>query len=409
MPFEDDIKKQIGLPESSRLKYEPLLPSSSEIGRIICAFSNTDGGILLLGVLSKNNKISVTGLSADFQVNVVLYNAISKLSPPPLFEQGVILHQGKQLFAIKVLKSNQVISYNKRQYGIKSKRIYELNPVKEIDQNTCKLPIANEVHLDEILKYLIDNPGLINVNKHTVREIILNNQVSVSEAEQLITELRNSDYVKSYGARYIGISIDTKQFINNGGFSNLVIKRSPHSIRKNIFISYNWNHKVTANRLYEFLDTNGYSPSMDDHNLGYKDRISTFMESIRASDFAILIISDEYLKSENCMTEVLHVLNDRDSSKKILPIRHKDVKIFKPADRIRYVEFWRSQIEEREGMLTGIDPTSAIEEFKKLKIAKRIHQDIGDFLSDISDMITNTIEEQEKNSYLNIITYIQRR
>ena len=131
------------------------------------------------------------------------------------------------------------------------------------------------------------------------------------------------------------------------------------------------------------------------------------MESIRSSDFAVLIISDEYLKSENCMIEVLHVLKERNSHDKILPIRHEDVKIFKPSDRIKYVEFWRLLVEEREIMLNGIDPTIAIEEFKKLRNAKLIHQGIGDFLSEIADMITNTIEEQEKTSYKNIINYIE--
>jgi hypothetical protein len=223
----------------------------------------------------------------------------------------------------------------------------------------------------------------------------------------MISKLRGSGYVKSYGDKCIGVSTDTKPFFDTGGFSGLTTNYLAQSPKKKIFISYNWNHKVAANKLYDFLKTNGYSPSIDDHNLAYKDSISTFMESIRVSDFAVLIISDEYLKSENCMIEVLHVLKDRNCHDKILPIRHGDVKIFKPFDRLKYIDFWKSQVEEREKMLNGIDPTTAIEEIKKLKNAKRIHQDIGDFLSDIADMITNTIEEQEVTSYKNIINYIE--
>ncbi|MCQ6960107.1 TIR domain-containing protein [Mucilaginibacter aquariorum] len=334
MLFEEYVTNQIGLPESDRLKYEALLPSSSELGRLICAFSNTNGGIIMLGMLSKNNKISVKGLSADFQVNVVLANAISKLSPAPSVQSGFVTYQEKQLFVIKVEKSDQTIAYNQTAYGIKSKKIYKLSQALGSDTNA----------------------GIILTNGK-------------------YTGLKNNHILQASG--------------------------------KSIFISYQWHHKVAANNLYAFLKANGYVPAMDDHQLTYKDSISTFMESIRASDFAVLIISDEYLKSENCMIEVLHVLKDRNSKNKILPIRHEDVKIFKTADRIKYVEFWKTQVKEREKMLDGIDPTNAIEELKKLRIAKQIHQDISDFLSGIADMITNTIEEQEKTAYQNIINFIE--
>jgi hypothetical protein len=409
MAFELKIKKQLGLPESNRLKYEPLLPSSGEIGRIISAFSNTEGAVLVMGMLSKNNKISVTGLSADFQVNVVLGNTLAKLSPQPSIEHGFIEHNGKQLFAIKVEKSNHPIAYNQIHYSFKAKKIHKVNFSAENNQKIGESIMSNEIHLDQILKYLIDNPGLINVNKHTVRETILNNQVSLSEAEQMIAKLRNTDYVRSIGDRYIGVSLNTKPYLDKGGFSHSIIDQSDTNMSKNIFISYQWNHKSSAIKLYDFLKFNGFAPTMDDHELSYKDKISIFMESIRASDYAVLIISDEYLKSENCMTEVLHVLDDRNSNDKILPIRHEDVKIFKPIDRMKYVEFWKEQVEDREKMLAGIDPTSAIAEFTKLKKAKRIYQDIGDFLANIADMLTSTIEEQEKTSYKSIVNYIQRK
>ncbi|MNK11798.1 Divergent AAA domain protein [compost metagenome] len=407
MQFEDEIIKQIGLPESNRLKYAALLPSSNEIGRIISAFSNTQGGIFLMGILSKNNQFSVIGLSDDFQVNLVLKNTIAKLSPIPQIEYGFFHHQGKKLFAIKVKKSSQIISFKQLQYEIKLMKIQSLDSFAQHNPNTNILDMSNQSMLNLILKYLVDNPGLINVNKHTVRTTIFNNQISLSDAEELIEEIRKSGVVKIYGGKYIGVSIKTKPFIDNGGFLEpLAVTTLP--IKKNIFISYNWNHKQTANKLYEFLKDNGYTPSMDGHDLGYKDLISTFMESIRASDYAILIISDEYLKSANCMTEVLHVLNDRNRNDKILPIRHEDVKIFKTVDRMKYVEYWKLQVDELQSILNDTDMTSAIEEIKKLKTAKRIHQDIGDFMSEISDMITSTIEEQEKTAYKSIIEYMER-
>lgn len=233
MSLEEYVTNQVGLPESDLLKYDALLPSSAELGRLICAFANTNGGVLILGILSKNNKISIKGLSADFQVNVVLTNALSKLSPKPSVESDFITYKEKQLFVIKVEKSEQTVAYNQTAYGIKSKEIYKLDNKTAPDQYVT----SNEIFLDRILNYLIDNPGLINVNKHTIRETILNNKISVSDAEQLLAKLKSDGYVKSYSDRHIGYSLDTKSFMDNGGYSKSLNKHSGQFNGKHIFIS----------------------------------------------------------------------------------------------------------------------------------------------------------------------------
>jgi hypothetical protein len=329
MILEEDIKKLIGLPESNRLRYEAVLPSTNEVGRLIAGFANTAGGTLILGILNKNKKITVTGLSKDFQVNLVLQNAIKKLTPIPSIEYRFIDYGGKHLFALKVDKSDEMVAYDQVNYGVKRKEIYAITAT-----------LRNNSPMDKL-----DD----------------------------ITRLHSS--AKPY--------------------------------QKSIFISYNWTHKETATKLYDYLINAGYSVKIDNHVMRYKDQISSFMASIRESDFAILIISDEYLKSANCMTEVLHILKEKDCIKKILPIRHANVKFFKTHDRLAYVTYWTKQVEETEELLKGIDATLAIEELKKLKTIKVISQEINDFLSTLSDMITNTIEEQERDSYREIINYIQ--
>ncbi len=411
MTFEEYAKKQIGLPESNQLKYKALLPSNIEIGRIICAFANTGGGLLILGVLNKYNKITVTGLSDDFRVESVLKKAILKIAPLPVIEKGFIEYEGKKLFVIKVEKATQIVTYNQTQYEISSRKINKLEPANmDINGNDhkTKFTMNYETKLDKVLKYLVENPKLINVNKHTIAQVIFNNDISLSEAENLIEKLRASGYVNSYAQRYIGCSNTTEAFVENGGYSGTKQKNiASLKSSKNIFISYNWNLKESAQKLYDFLKFNGYSPSMDDHNLRYKDKLSTFMESIRSSDFSILIISDEYLKSENCMTEVLHLLKDADFHKKVLPIRDSNLKIFKTSDRLKYLHYWNSQVREKEEMLKGLDQTNAIEELKKLRTAKYIQQNILDFLVEIADMLTYTIEEQESKSYKDILGYIE--
>jgi hypothetical protein len=410
MSFETDIKKLIGFPEGNRLKYEALLPSTNDLGIMISGFANTDGGVLILGVLNKNKKLVITGLSADFNVDLVLTNAIIKLAPKPKVEYGFIDHDSKKLFALKIDKSELEIAYDNVCYIIRGKKVLKMNKGIVDDNLPSKAVMTTEERLDKILAYLTAHPQLININVNTIKGPILGNQVSLFEAEQLLNNLKNSGNVKVYADRYIGYSIEAESFLKSGGYSRSgrIPSDTSASIRKCIFISYNWNHKDTANKLYNFLIGCGFSVKMDDHNLSYKDHISTFMESIRESDFAILIISDEYLRSENCMAEVLHILKDRDCIKKILPIRHKNVAFFKTSDRLAYVTYWMDKIKATEALLKDIDATSTIEELKKLKTIKNISQEINGFLATLSDMITSTIEDQDSNSYRDIMSYIQR-
>lgn len=408
MTLEEYAVKQIGLPESNRLKYEVLLPSNIEIGKLVCAYANTVGGLLVLGVLNKNKKISIKGLSDDFQVDMVVKNSLLKISPPVKIERGFINYEGKKLYIIKVEKANEIVTYNEVQYEITHKTIKKVTSQKVSNYNsniTEKImPYADK--LDTILKFLLDNPKRINVNKYTIREIFAN-EISLSEAEQLIEKLQETKYVKSYSDRYIGVSIDTAMFLENGGFSGKDHNSLQSSI-KNIFLSYSWKQKETAIKLYNFLKAKAYNPSMDDHNLAYKDKLSIFMESIRVSDYAILIISDDYLKSVNCMTEVLHILNERESYSRILPIRHENVKIFNSSDRMKYIHFWKTQVEESTAVIENLDRISTIEESKRLKITSRIYQDIGDFLITIADMITFTIEKEEEVLFSNLLDYMER-
>lgn len=407
MTLQEYAIKQIGLPENNRLKYEVLLPSNIEIGKLLCAYANTDGGLLVLGVLNKNNIVSIKGLSDDFRVEAVVKNSLLKISPVVKIERGFMTYEGKKLYVIKIEKANEIVTFNNVPYEISYKAIKRVASQKVNNYNTNNtekvMPYADK--LDIILKFLLDNPKRINVNKYTIRELFAN-EISLSEAEQLIEKLKETKYVKSYTDRYIGMSIDTAMFLENGGFSGKSLNSLQSSI-KSVFVSYSWKQKEAASKLYDFLKLKGYNPSMDDHNLAYKDKISTFMESIRASNYAILIISDDYLKSANCMTEVLHILNERESYSRILPIRHENVKIFNSAERMKYIQFWKTQFEESTALIENVDRISAIEEIKKLKVTSRIYQEIGDFLITIADMITFTIEKEEEVLYSNLLNYME--
>lgn len=66
-----------------------------------------------------------------------------------------------------------------------------------------------------------------------------------------------------------------------------------------IFLSYSWNNDNIANRLDELFSLENIMLIRDKKEIKYKQSIKEFMRKVRKSDFCLMIISDDYLKSTN--------------------------------------------------------------------------------------------------------------
>jgi hypothetical protein len=106
-----------------------------------------------------------------------------------------------------------------------------------------------------------------------------------------------------------------------------------------IFISYCWTDQEVAEKIYDDLTQVGIIVRKDNHELQYKDSVTKYMNSIRDSDYAILLISDSYLKSKNCLYEISQLLKEKDIHDKVLPIILESAKIYNTQDRITYVNY----------------------------------------------------------------------
>ena len=173
-----------------------------------------------------------------------------------------------------------------------------------------------------------------------------------------------------------------------------------------IFLSYCWNNKNIADKIYSDLTLIGLSILKDDHTLSYTDSINNFMMRIRDSKYAILLISDDYLKSVNCMFEVLQLLkDDKIIWDKILPI-NLDAKYYDPIQRISYVKYWQDKEQIISETIRDIDPTNALSILSELKNIKNISQSIDLFLSKLKDSITIKPQELFTTSYKKLFDHI---
>jgi internalin A len=73
-----------------------------------------------------------------------------------------------------------------------------------------------------------------------------------------------------------------------------------------VFISYAWGgeSEEIVNQIDGALQQRGLKIIRDKRDLGYKGSISAFMERIGQGNCVIVVISDKYLRSPNCMFEL---------------------------------------------------------------------------------------------------------
>ncbi len=148
MDWIEDIKKIVGQPESQTLEYKAVLPPSRNVAQILCSFANTEGGVLILGVTDDSK---INGLSEDFHANTITHKALDLLTPKPNIEYQYVSIEDKKLYAIKVDKSDSIISVEGKVYIRKGSRTNLEDPIT-VNFNVGgyeKIKLINS-HLEEL-------------------------------------------------------------------------------------------------------------------------------------------------------------------------------------------------------------------------------------------------------------------
>jgi WD40 repeat protein/cytochrome c-type biogenesis protein CcmH/NrfG len=87
-----------------------------------------------------------------------------------------------------------------------------------------------------------------------------------------------------------------------------------------VFISYSHQNKDLVNQIDQDFQKLGLKFVVDVRDLADYGNIKEFMEKIREMDFVVMVITPKFLKSANCMYEVLEFIKDKGFQKRIIPI-----------------------------------------------------------------------------------------
>ena len=161
-----------------------------------------------------------------------------------------------------------------------------------------------------------------------------------------------------------------------------------------IFLSYCWKDESIANSVEKIFGEKGINLVRDIRDLRYKSSIKEFMKQIRKGDYSFIIISEDYLKSLNCMYEMGEFIKDESYKDRILPIVKKGTNIFNAIGRLEYSIYWQNEyktLEQKANQLENIHRSSVNMDLIRIE---KIRQDLPVVLDYISDINVITYDNE---------------
>ncbi|MGK7880348.1 MAG: toll/interleukin-1 receptor domain-containing protein [Crocosphaera sp.] len=178
-----------------------------------------------------------------------------------------------------------------------------------------------------------------------------------------------------------------------------------------IFISYAWggNSETLTNKLDNAFQAKGITIIRDKRDLGYKGLIKEFMQRIGQGKCIIVVLSDKYLKSKNCMFELIEIAKNGDFYDRIFPVVLEDAKIYDDLERLDYLQHWEQQKAELQEKYKKIDLANSSTIMETLNLYDEIRRNIDNLTNTLKNMNTLRVKKYKKLNFEEIITVVETR
>jgi hypothetical protein len=178
-----------------------------------------------------------------------------------------------------------------------------------------------------------------------------------------------------------------------------------------VYISYAWGGESEriVNELDADLQSKGIMVVRDKRDLGFKGMIRDFMQQIGRGHAVIVVISDKYLKSPNCMFELVEIARNKDIYDRVFPIVLGDADIYDPIRRLEYIRHWEIKRAELAQAMKEVDPANLQGIREEMDSYDEIRDNISNLTFFFKDMNTLTPEMHENSNFASLITTLEKR
>ena len=187
--------------------------------------------------------------------------------------------------------------------------------------------------------------------------------------------------------------------------------KNNYSKKSEIYISYAWEPESEkfVNELEKTFKNKGKKIIRDKNALTYKDNIKSFMEDLGKGSNIVIIVSNKYLKSQNCMRELIEILKNGNFYDRIFPIVLEDADIYDPCKRIDYLQYWETKEKELDNKIKCVKASSSKGFRDEIDLYKEIKDMISELTEYFKNMNTLTPEMHQCSGFNELLTKIEKQ
>jgi hypothetical protein len=178
-----------------------------------------------------------------------------------------------------------------------------------------------------------------------------------------------------------------------------------------VFISYAWGseREEIVNQIDESLQKRGIKIIRDKRDLGYKGSIKEFMERIGQGNCVVVVVSEKYLHSPNCMFELVEIAENKHFHDRVFPIVLAEANIYEPLRRIDYVKYWEVKRAELAEAMKTLDPANLQGIRDDMDLYDRIRDKVSGLTSILKDMNTLTPEMHQDSNFSILFDALEKK
>lgn len=175
-----------------------------------------------------------------------------------------------------------------------------------------------------------------------------------------------------------------------------------------VYVSYAWEpeSKDILQKLEKEFNVTDLNLIYDQKSTKYKSRIQAFMDDIGKAQHVVIILSEKYLHSENCMYELLKIYENGDFERRIHPIVLPSAKIYSSIDRMKHTEFWNNKIKEFHELFSKLPADNKHSLVDDITLYAKIESKVSALLAILKDINSLSHETHENSNFRYIIEAI---
>ena len=220
----------------------------------------------------------------------------------------------------------------------------------------------------------------------------------IKNYEKVLNRMKAQGYFTKLSSDVLGgyeVELSEKCFTypqNKGVVVDSVVDE-PKKDLPSVFVSYNHGSSDFVDKIEKSL-AGICNIKRDKNEIGDWESISDFMKTIRKEDFAVLVISDSYLKSTACLFEVIQLMKDENWDKHTMYVIMDDAKtLYNLGGQLDYIQYWENHYKDIYKKIEQLPLESAHKQIEQLNKITTIKKEIGEFLNKVSDANNPSTDE----------------